>query len=180
MRAARPELEDEAEFRMLRGAANWVMGRIEDARTDLFSPVLDGTDEAVFWRAAVVAKEGHMPDAAYDLRRTGAITQPYPKALKMPTATLVADAAVELGDVKQATQYLEVLAIDDPSQTQRNQIDFVSGKLKALGGYPGGAVADWESVMEGVHRPSRAKAAVARTELLLKLGRFTPKDAIEE
>lgn len=180
MLSAQPELENEPEFRMLRGAANWLMGRMEDARADLYNPILDGTDEAVFWRAAVLAKEGHMPDAAYDLRRTGGITQPYPKAMKMPTATLVADAAVELGDVKQATQYLEVLAIDDPSQTQKNQIDYVAGKLKDLGGDPDGAIADWESVMEGVHRPSRAKAAVARTELLLKLGHFTPKDAIEE
>lgn len=180
MRAARPEIEDEQEFRMLRGAASWLMGRVADARTDLFSPVLDGTDEATFWRAAVVAKEGKIPEAAYDLRRMGAITQPYPKALKMPTATLVADAAVELGDVKQATQYLEVLGIDDPSETQRNQIDLVSGKLKALGGDPDGAISNWETVMEGVHRPSRAKAAVARTELLLKLGHFSAADAIEE
>ncbi|MCR4378515.1 MAG: hypothetical protein NUV50_10555 [Rhodospirillales bacterium] len=180
MLSAQPELEKNPEFLMLRGAANWLMGRLEDARADLYSTVLDGTDEAIFWRAAVLAKEGHMPDAAYDLRRTGGITQPYPKAMKMPTATLVADAAVELGDVKQATQYLEVLAIDDPSQTQKNQIDYVAGKLKDLGGDPDGAIADWESVMEGVHRPSRAKAAVARTELLLKQGNFTPKDAIEE
>ncbi|MCK5575603.1 MAG: hypothetical protein KAI28_07285, partial [Sphingomonadales bacterium] len=175
-----PEIEGEQEFRMLRGAASWLMGRVADARVDLFDPILDGTDEATFWRAAVVAKEGKIPDAAYDLRRMGAITQPYPKALKMPTATLVADAAVELGDVKQATQYLEVLAIDDPSETQRNQIELVTGKLKALGGDPDGAIADWEGVMEGVHRPSRAKAAVARTELLLKLGHFSAMDAIEE
>ncbi len=180
MHASRPEIENEPEFRMLRGAASWLMGRMEDARKDLFDATLDGTDEADFWRAAVVAKEGKIADAAYDLRRTGAITQPYPKALKMPTATLVADAAVELGDVKQATQYLEVLAIDDPSQTQKNQIDYVSGKLKELGGETDAAISDWENVMEGVHRPSRAKAAVARTELLLKLGHFTPADAIEE
>ena len=180
MRRDRPEIENEPEFLMLRGAASWLMDRMPDARKDLYNPVLDGTDEAVFWRAAVLAKEGHMADAAYDLRRTGPITQPYPKSVKMPTATLVADAAVELGDVKQARQYLEVLAVDDPSQTQKNQIDYVSGKLKELGGDPDGAVADWESVMEGVHRPSRAKAAVARTELLLKQGHFSPKDAIEE
>lgn len=180
MVAENPELEKQPEFLMLRGAANWLMGRLEDARTGLFNPILDGTDEAAFWRAAVVAKEGHMEEAVYDLRRTGAITQPYPKSLKMPTATLVADAALELGDVKQATQYLDVLAVDDPSEAQRNQIDYVAGKLKELSGDPDGAIADWERVMEGVHRPSRAKAAVARTELLLKQGHFTPDDAIEE
>ena len=180
MLSDRPEIENEPEFRMMRGAASWMMGRIEDARADVYDASLDGNDEATFWRAAVVVGEGKMPDVAYELRQVGAITQPYPKALKMPTALLVAEAAVELGDVKQATQYLEVLSIDNPTSAQRDQINYVSGLLKQLSGDSDGAIADWERVMEGVHRPSRAKASVARTELLLRQELFTPADAIEE
>lgn len=175
-----PEYENEAELRLMRGAASWLMGRMEDARRDLYHASLDPYDEGTFWRAAVVAGEGKLPDAAYELRKTGAITQPYPKAIKMPMATLVADAAVELGDVKQAGQYLEVLSVDNPTRAQKDQIDLVAGKLKALGGDFDGAILDWETTMEGRHRPSRAKAAVARTELLLQQGLFTPQDAIEE
>jgi len=180
MRSDRPDIENEPMFRMIRGAASWMMGRLGDARTDLYHASLDNNDEATFWRAAVVAAEGNLPDVAYELRKFGAITKPYPKAIKVPTALLVAEAAVELGDVKQATQYLEVLSIDDPSGAQRDQISYVSGKLKELSGDTDGAIADWEGVMEGVHRPSRAKAAMARTELLLKLEHFSVKDAIEE
>lgn len=177
---AEPEYENEPEARLIRGAASWMMGRMEDARKDLYHPSLDAFDEATFWRAAVVAGEGKLEDAAYELRKTGQITQPYPKSIKMPTGTLVAAAAVELGDVKQATQYLEVLSLENPSRAQKDQIDYVAGKLKELSGEFDAAVADWETVMEGRHRPSRAKAAVARTELLLKLGHFTEMDAIEE
>lgn len=180
IRADRPEIENEPRFRLMRGAANWLMERYADARKDLYHESLNGNDEGTFWRALVVAGEGNVGDAAYDLRKVGAIASPYPKALKVPTTLVIADAAVELGDVKQATQYLEVLSVNAPTAAQQNQIDFVSGKLKALSGDPDGAIADWETVMEGVHRPSRAKAAVARTELLLKLELFTPKDAIEE
>ncbi|HEY9078915.1 tetratricopeptide repeat protein [Magnetovibrio sp.] len=175
-----PDYAKEPEYLVMHGAASWMMGRMEDARTDLFNPNLDPYDEATFWRAAVVAGEGKLADAAYELRKTGSITQPYPKSLKMPTATLVAAAAVELGDVRQATQYLEVLSVDNPTQAQLDQIKYVSGKLKELSGDFDGAIADWEAVMEGRHRPSRAKAAVARTELLLKRNLFTPADAIEE
>jgi len=180
MARSEPEYAKDPEYLLMHGAANWLMGRMEDARTDLYNPILDAYDEATFWRAAVVAGEGHLEDAAYELRKTGAITQPYPKSIKMPTATLVAEAAVELGDVKQAAQYLEVLSVDNPSPAQKDQIGFVSGKLKALSGDFDGAIADWEKVMDGRHRPSRAKAAAARTELLLKRGLFTAKDAIEE
>jgi len=175
-----PEYAQEPEYLVMHGAASWLMGRMEDARTDLYNANLDPYDEATFWRAAVVAGEGKLADAAYELRKTGAITQPYPKSIKMPTATLVAAAAVELGDVRQATQYLEVLSVDNPTQAQLDQIKYVSGKLKELSGDFDGAISDWEAVMDGRHRPSRAKAAVARTELLLKRDLFTVADAIEE
>lgn len=175
-----PTYAQEPEYLIIHGAASWMMGRMEDARQDLFDPLLDPYDEGTFWRAAVVAGEGKLADAAYELRKTGSITRPYPKSIKMPTAILVASAAVELGDVKQAGQYLEVLRVDTPTQAQQDQINYVSGKLKELSGDTDGAIGDWESVMDGRHRPSRAKAAVARTELLLKRGDFTAMDAIEE
>ena len=180
MRQDRPEIENEPEFRMLRGGASWLMERYADARKDLFHASLDGNDEGIFWRALVVADEEGLANSAYELRKVGAITQPYPSSIKMPTALKVAEAAVELGDVKQAGQYIEVLNVDGPTRSQKDQIDFVSGKLKELSGDVDGAIADWEHVMDGVHRFSRAKAAVARTELLLSQGSFTPKDAIEE
>ncbi|MBL4692318.1 MAG: hypothetical protein JKY92_03215, partial [Magnetovibrio sp.] len=88
IRSDRPEIEKEANFRMMRGAANWLMGRYNDARKDLFDNSLNGIDEGTFWRALVVAGEGNLPDAAYDLRKVGAISAPYPKALKFST-TLV-------------------------------------------------------------------------------------------
>lgn len=180
IRSDRPEIENEAEFRLMRGAANWLMERYDLARKDLYHESLDGNDEGTFWRALVVAGEGKLQDVAYELRKVGAISTPYPRSIKMPTALKVAEAAVELGDVKQATQYLEVLMVDSPTRAQRDQINLVAGKLKELSGDVDGAIADWEKVMEGVHRLSRAKAAVARTELLLKLELFTSKDAIEE
>lgn len=175
-----PDYANDSEYLIMHGAASWLMGRMADARASLYNPVLDGYDEATFWRAAVVAGEGRLEDAAYELRQTGAITQPYPKTIKMPMATLVADAAVELGDVRQAVQYLEVLSVDDPTRAQLDQINYVAGRLKELSGEFDAAIADWESVMEGRHRPSRARASVARTELLLEQGLFTPQDAIEE
>ncbi|PHS78266.1 MAG: hypothetical protein COB59_07835, partial [Rhodospirillaceae bacterium] len=180
IRSDRPEIENEPEFRLMRGAANWLMERYGLARADLFHKSLEGNDEGIFWRALVVAGEGKLPEVAYELRKVGGIASPYPKSIKMPTALQVAAAAVELGDVKQAAQYLEVLKVDGPTRAEKDQINFVAGKLKELSGDVDGAISDWESVMEGVHRPTRAKAAVARTELLLKLELFTSKDAIEE
>ena len=175
-----PELEKNPEIALMRGASSLLMGRFEDARTYLFVEELNDNDESAFWRAALAAEEGKLSEVAFDLRRTGAITRPYTKALKMPMATLVASAAVEVGDIKQAGSYLDILNLEGPDPSQQNQIDFVAAKLLKLGGDFEGAIGKFEEVMDGQHRPSRAKAAVARAQLLFELDRYSAQDMIEE
>ncbi|MCK5166574.1 MAG: hypothetical protein KAQ66_04620, partial [Rhodospirillaceae bacterium] len=129
-----PEIENNLEIALMRGASSLLMGRFEDARNYLFAEVLNDNDESAFWRAALAAEEGKLSEVAFDLRRTGAITRPYTKALKMPMATLVASAAVEVGDIKQAGSYIDILNLEGPDPSQQNQIDFVAAKLLKLGG----------------------------------------------
>ena len=176
----RPEIEGEPEFRAMRGASNFLMGRYGEAATDLGDASLDGNDEADFWRAALSAAAGNLVGAAPALKRTGGIIRPYPKALKMPLGLLVANAAIATGDIKQAAHHLEVLGIEKPTPSQSSQLAYVQGRLAELSGNFDEAVAMWEEAEAGTHRPSRAKAAVARTELLLKLRNISRAEAIDE
>ena len=177
---ANPEIVNHPEFRLLRGASQFLMARYDLAAADIGHDSLSNYDEGVFWRAALRAVGGDIVGAAKELKRTGGITFPYPKAVRMPMATLVAEAAIEVGDIKQATRYLEMLGSDRPNPAQKGNLLYVIGRLKELAGDFDGAVVDWEEVQEGPHRPSRAKAAVARAELLLKLRQITRAEAIEE
>lgn len=176
----RPEIAGSQEFRGLSGAINVLMGRFDDARQDLEHPSLDKNDEARFWRATLQAYEGDLFGAAANLKRMAAITRPYPRALKIPLGTLIAEAAIELGDIKQATRYLEAMRAAEPNPAQLSKLEYVDGRLKELSGDFEGAVAKWAEVQEGPHRPSRAKAAVSRTELLLKLKQIDEVQAIQE
>ena len=168
------------EFRALRGASSFLMGRLSEAKSDLGDPSLADNDEGIFWRAAVQATEGDMVGAALNLRRTSGIIRPYPKALKTPLSLLVAESAIEVGDAKQAADFLTSLEAEEPTPAQKGQIAFVEGRLLELNGDFDGAVGKWEEAQAGPHRPSRAKASVSRTELLLKLESITKKQAIEE
>ena len=176
----RPEIEGEPEFRAMRGASNFLMGRYGEAASDFSDASLDGNDEADFWRAALSAAAGNLAGAAPALKRTGGIIRPYPKALKMPLGLLVANAAIATGDVKQAAHNLEVLGIERPTPSQSSQLAYVQGRLSELSGNFDEAVVKWEEVEDGTHRPSRAKSTVARTELLLKLRKISPAEAIDE
>lgn len=180
LQAERPAIADDGEFRLIRGAVNYFFGRLSDAAADLSHASLDGNDEANFWRASVIAASGDLLAAAAELRRTGGLTRAYPKALKMPMGTLVAEAAIEIGDIKTAKAFIEALTAAKPSESQKAQLDFVEGKLLNVGGDVDGAIAKWEAVLETRNRPARARATVARLDLMLKLERMSPKEAIAE
>ncbi len=178
--ADRPEAMEDPQFRLLRGAARLHMGRLVGAADDLGHASLDGNDEGAYWRAALRAGSGDLAGAADELQRTGGIMRPYPLPLKMPLGLLMAEAAIEVGDIKHAAHLLDLLSLEGPTMAQQNQIDYVGGRLRELAGDFDGAVSAWEVVEQGPHRPSRARAAVARIELLLKLQSMTRAEAIDE
>ncbi len=176
----RIEIEQVPEYRMLKGVAQYMLGRYSEATESLTHEALMDNDEAIFWRAAVRATSGDLAGAAMDLRRTGPLVRTYPKNLKTPMGTLVTKSVLEIGDVKQARHWLEILRLDDLTTAGESQLDFEEGRVLELTGDFDGAIKIWEKVKEGTHRPSQGRAIVARMELLLKLGRADRKEAIED
>ena len=177
---ADPAIVDTPEFRLLRGGASYLMHRFADAVEDLSHSSLDGVDEGDFWRAAVIAKSGEMIGAAQELRRTGTITQKYPKQLRIPMATLVADAVVFIGDIQQGQQYIEDLKLVGLSKRQLAEVNFIEGKLLEVSGDQDSALLKWEEVLEVDNQPTLHKATMARVEMLLEADRMDPEEAIEE
>ena len=175
-----PEIENEPEFRLIRGGASYLMGRLPDAASDFTHGSLDGSDEANFWRAAVVAESGDLLAAAPTLTRAGVVTKKYPKPLKLQMGTLVADAAVEIGDIQTAKTYIKAMKKLEPSEAQLAAIEFVEGRMLNLDGDTDGAISLWEGVQEKRNKWIRARATIARVELLLKLDRMKPMEAIKQ
>lgn len=175
-----PEIENEREFRLIRGGASYLMGRLSDAASDFTHGSLDGSDEANFWRAAVVAEAGDLLAAAPTLTRVGVVTKKYPKQLKLQMGTLVADAAVEIGDIQSAKTYIKAMKKLEPDEAQLAAIEFVEGRMLNLKGDTDGAISKWEGVQEKRNKWMRARATIAHTELLLKLDRMKPMEAIKQ
>ncbi len=174
-----PEFENAPELKLVRGASKYLMARYADAAEDLGDPSLDELDEGAFWRAAVIAQSGQMVAAAHELRRTGTITQPYPKPLRFPLALLVAEAAVEIGDIETAQKFLEALSSAKPSKRERAEIAFVEGKLAEVGGDEEGAITKWEEALDVDDRATLVKATYARMDILMRMQRMEPVEAIE-
>lgn len=174
-----PLLEDDPSFRLVRGGANFLMGRYEDALGDLRHESLLDNDEGRLWAAATTAMLGDRIGAARDLRFTGPIARDYPRPLKMVLGILIAEVAAETGDGQGAKLFLDALNLENPTPNERAMLQFAEAKLKELDADADGAIALYEEVINSDHRPSRARARVALTELLLTLKRITPREAIE-
>ena len=115
--------------------------------------------------------------AAEELRRTGSIIS-LPPALKIPLGLQVVEAAIELGDPKMANHYLEILNVESSTPKERMKRG-VEGKLAETQGDFEGQT-KWEDVADGDDRRARARASVAKVELLMKLRRLDPGEALEE
>jgi len=178
--ADNPEIENDPRFRLIRGGSSYFLNRLAEAAEDFGHPSLDEVDEGSFWRAVVIGKSGDLIAAAHELRRTGSVTQPYPKPIRIPLGILVASAVVEVGDIQQATKYIDALKLAEPSRRQLAAIGLIEGNLLEVGGDEEGAIQKWEEVMEVENRPSRVHATVARQQLLMKLERMEVEEAIEE
>jgi len=178
--ADRPEAETDPEVRLLRGGALYMIGRLEDAHAEFSHASLRGNDEATFWLAATRATAGDLDGAAEQLKRTGPIIQPYPKSLKVPLGTVVMETALSQGDLKQAKHFIDIIRIDSLNRIEKAQLDYEEGRIFEQEEKFDEAIAKYESVITGSHRPSAAKAVVARAELLLRLERISRAQAIAE
>lgn len=175
-----PLLEDDPSIRVLRGGANFLLGRYNEALNDFTHESLEGNDEGRLWAAATNAIVGDRIGSARDLRFTGSIARDYPRALKMPLGILIAEVSAETGDGQGAKLFFEALNLENPGPAEQAMLKYAEGKLYELDGDFESAIGAWEEVLESDHRPSRARARVARTEMLLKLRRIDHREAIEE
>lgn len=175
-----PSLAQDREWLLLHGGAQFLLGRLPEAEKDLYNAALNGSDEGEFWRAIIQAARGDLNGASIELRRSGSIARPYPRALRFRLSTIVAEAVVEIGDVRTAETLISTLLADGPSPSQEAKIKFVQGRLAELEGDFDGAVSLWEEVMDSPDRLARFRAARSRVELLLRLDRMTKREATEE
>jgi len=174
----RPEIEDEPAFRAMRGVSRLLLGRVSEARDDLFHQSLDGNNEASLWRAAVEATEGRFSRAAVNFKDSVAITRTYPKPLRTKLNLLLAEAAIAADQAGHANTLMEVLEAEASTASERSWLEYLRGRyLEAIGDHAG-ALDIWSNVAAGPDRQSAAKASMASAELLLKTGEITRDQAI--
>ncbi len=176
-----PGMVDTGAFRAVRGACQLLMGHWDLAQADLDSALVKDDAESQFWRAAAHVATSAVPGGESKALALGlALLKEYPHALKWPLAGLAATAAVAAGDDETAQTALDVLDRETPSKAETGQLDYLHGTYDEMIGQFDRALEDYDRAADGDNREFRAKAALASTELQLKLKKITPKEAADK
>ncbi|MBI4183075.1 MAG: hypothetical protein HY521_03640 [Proteobacteria bacterium] len=175
---------DDPGFRLMRGAANLLMGRIEEATPDLGHPSLARNTEAELWRAVLAAQRGDWRGAATLFRSGAALLPTYPPKLKSRLGSVAFEAALKTRDVRRAEQIFRILAREqqrggDTTLVDTGQYEYLRGRLLEARGDFDGALAAWNSVERFGDRRARSQADLARLDLLMRIERIDRPTAIE-
>lgn len=180
--AALPQQQAElqADLRLIRGIANVLMARPDEARADLADPELAATDEGALWRMLADAARGHPltePDA---LDAWITIADGYPRPLREAALLPLLDAAVTAGRTAIAGRLITALRGLPAAEALSGWLDCQEGRLKLAAGDLDAAAALWQRAAASASEPARARAIFERSVALLDAGRISRDAAIAD
>ncbi len=167
------------ELLLLSGASAVLMGDTREADRILANKSLDGEPEAMLWRAALAGALGNWGAAAQAFEKTAGLIDDYPKVVRFRLRLLAAEALIEAGDPIGALAPLDAMREDSPDADQLAQIAFLDGRRAAVEGRPVEAREVWQALANNPHQPSRARAVLELTEMMLEHGEITRAEAID-
>ncbi|MDO8607190.1 MAG: tetratricopeptide repeat protein [Phaeospirillum sp.] len=181
MAAADPQIVDTPAFRAVRGAASFLMHRDADAVADLSMPALQSDPKVQLFLAAASARS--LPDPnkhALVLRLAPEDIKGWPRTLRMELGEVAAKTVAAAGDSKGAAKIVDAMMGTGLSRRDVGKLSYLAGIAAMTGKQYDQAISRFRDAEASESRPDRAYAARDRVELMLRLGKMTPAEAIRE
>ncbi len=175
-----PELpETDAEYRLMRGAANIMMGRVSAALADLNASVLQDNPSAALWRGYAAAEQQEWSDARRELERGIGALEEHQPIWRARFQLALAHAALELNDLPAADAAASAALGQSPDAHVRGAAQLVQAQIAAARGDQERAFAMLEQ-LSGVPEEEVAVSANVQAIRLRRLsGQLAAEDAIE-
>jgi len=177
--ADRPELETDPAYLGMRGAANYLAGRLKEAEDSLSRGSLRNDPSASLWRAMVAAKKGEWERAIELFRASDRQLYLYSSARGADFAVVWAEAALQANDFDAARRMATFAVTNGETETkQRGQLALAN--LKAAIESPAAAWPEFKRLAETAVEPVAVRAELRRLELGVPAGKITAVDAAAE
>ncbi|MGE0046898.1 MAG: hypothetical protein AB7T08_14165, partial [Hyphomonadaceae bacterium] len=174
-----PELEVSAEFRRLRAAANIMMARYAEARTDLSASSLADDPAAALWRGYASALEENWEEARAELERGAGAAENYPPEWRARFALARADAALQLGDLPAASNSARDALGAQGSPGSRLRANLVLARIAAARGEDAAALALFNQLAQSRDEEVAVRAGLEAVRLQRARGTIEARQAAD-
>lgn len=166
-------------FLALRGVANVLLKRTDEARKDLTDRRLRNSDDTKLWLGMADAIDGKWIEAEVKLSHAENALSAYPDNLKAMFRFAAVEAALETNDMSNASFQLEAL-IDLPlSDEDRGRLEIMNGRYAEAMGQSGEATLAYKAAIASGIRPVAADATWRLVNLQGSRDEISLKDGIE-
>jgi len=177
IQASDPKLANDPGLAVMKGAAQYMMGRYADARLSLSAGALDADPHAALWRGMAEAELGDFANARRDLAAAQSVLRFYPEGWQTRARLARAETGIAQGDLASANDALDQLS---PQLAPRDSVEarLYEAQLLAAQGHVNEAIVRLRTLERTDYAPIAARASFARVETELAAKKIKPTDAI--
>ncbi len=150
------------QFYFLRGLANFLTKRYQEASADFSNKLLEGDENAIFWQTITQSQTQIKPQ---DNAITSAyiyLLSNYPEDLKERASLAGAHIAISAEDDVTAHKFLDILKNANVNRLRKAHIKYITGKIFLLQGYPQNALREFTDIARS---DSQKWASFSRKEI---------------
>lgn len=172
-------VEIDPEYRLLRGAANVMMGRVHAAMTDLNASALMNNPSAALWRGYAAAQEQNWVDARRELERGVGALEEHPPAWRARFRATLAEAAIQLNDYAAAEAAARAAIAEAPDQALRLQARLIEARVVAARGDTDRALTMMDELSRVHDEETAVRAQVEAIRMRRATGAMRAVNAVE-
>ena len=164
-----PQLDSDPQFKLMRAAANLMMGRVKDAQADLSSGSLADDPSAALWRGYGAAMSENWAEARRSLQQGQGALYSQPQNWRARFNLALAESALELNDYATADTAIAQALGEATGEDVRAEGEIVKARLYEARG-------DLKTALTALKMPQSSpdEAAAVRASLeAVKIGRET-------
>lgn len=171
-------VELDPQFRLMRGAANVMLGRPDEAMPDLNASALAEDLSARLWRGYAAAQKQEWAEARRELERGAGAQERYPPTWRARFQLALAEAALELNDHAAAEAAANAAMGQATSQSMRLHARLLQARIAAARGEPD-ALGMFDELARVRDEEVAVRASLQAVRMRLAAGTMRPIDAVE-